>query len=873
MRNSPIETLTLAALLHDVGKFAERADMPLPAGYQLDNAGLYQPYSEVQKRHTHRHALYTAAFIERHAAHLPELTALGDAKSGDSLINLAAMHHKPETPLQWVIAVADRLSSGLDRQTFEGDEAGIAFRDFRKTRLIPIAEELLRPQEFYTGDGPETYRFRYRLEELSPDQVFPAAKGDVEPCDDEAAKTQYRLLFTKFTENLERLEHQRQPALWLDHFLSLWERTTSAIPAATVGKVIPDVSLYDHSRATAALAAALFRYHEVHDNLVEKSIQDQDAEKFLLITGDFYGIQNFIFSEGGSTNRAAAKILRGRSFAVSLLAELAAETLCRALGLPQAAILLNAAGKFTLLAPNLPDTPALVHKVEKDLNQWLVHHFLGETAIGFSMVTASGNDFSKGRFPLLWERLAQAGEARKCRKIDLGRHGGVVSDYLDRFDNRLSPALCPFCGKRPAEMKTRGKPLLGDNEAACGICYDHIQLGAHLIRSDRLALMDRDADFSGNRLMEPLFGRYQLAFDLSDAQAAQLASAGHLLALRHLARAGGCPGKGLAMRYISGYVPIYRENDSQDIERLLHGRKSAKTQDELFDMIKEGGAKSFHHIAKSALRPRADAPEKFTGTEALGILKADVDNLGKLFACGLPSERLNLSRLATFSRQMNNFFSLYLPHLLATESQFSDIYTVFAGGDDLFLIGPWNRIIEFSGVLREAFARFGCGNPQVTLSAGININKPGIPVPALAEQAEDALGAAKNGGRNALTLFGETVGWDQFQQLEDIRRTLEQWQTQGYIGKAMLYRLNELLHLAGREQQLRAAGKPVSLADLECLAWRSKFHYTAVRNVGKALDKETRGKALDDVMRMARWLDEFNAKLKIALWQVLYNQR
>lgn len=37
---------------------------------------------------------------------------------------------------------------------------------------------------------------------------------------------------------------------------------------------------------------------------------------------------------------------------------------------------------------------------------------------------------------------------------------------------------------------------------------------------------------------------------------------------------------------------------------------------------------------------------------------------------------------------MNFFFVVYLPHLLKTHPDFRDVYTVFAGGDDLFLIGP-----------------------------------------------------------------------------------------------------------------------------------------------------------------------------------------
>ena len=36
-----------------------------------------------------------------------------------SLIYAAAKHHNPETVLQWIVATADRVASGLDREDFE----------------------------------------------------------------------------------------------------------------------------------------------------------------------------------------------------------------------------------------------------------------------------------------------------------------------------------------------------------------------------------------------------------------------------------------------------------------------------------------------------------------------------------------------------------------------------------------------------------------------------------------------------------------------------------------------------------------------------------------------------------------------------------
>ena len=59
---------------------------------------------------------------------------------GDPFINLAAGHHKPETSMQWIIAMADRTSSGFDRDEFEDYNKEIGFQDYKKTRLLTIFE-------------------------------------------------------------------------------------------------------------------------------------------------------------------------------------------------------------------------------------------------------------------------------------------------------------------------------------------------------------------------------------------------------------------------------------------------------------------------------------------------------------------------------------------------------------------------------------------------------------------------------------------------------------------------------------------------------------------------------------------------------------
>jgi len=406
--------ISLAGLFHDIGKFAQNC-LALPMNYQQNNADIYQPFNKKQNRHTHLHALYTAAFIETFAPKFPhELSApdWGEGEREDSFINLAAKHHKPDTPLQWIITQADRLSSGFDRAEFEkGEEVGV--HEVSQTRLLPIFERLLRKDKAF--EKREDFLWRYPLDVLSAKNIFPVKARDLL---EDAAQEEYRRLFESFCKELERLCHRQHVALWAQHFDSLYRIYTSHIPAARVGMIVHDVSLYDHSRATAALAGALYLYHRMTGSLDEEAIKDDSATKFLLVSGDFHGIQDFIFRGGGEERHHRAKLLRGRSFLVSLLVELAAEMLCERLSLSFLSVILSAAGKFHLIAPNLPQIKEEIQKVKEEINSWLRQKYFGECSIGFAFTEARPEDFSGGRFRTLWQRHLEHLEEAKFKRFD-----------------------------------------------------------------------------------------------------------------------------------------------------------------------------------------------------------------------------------------------------------------------------------------------------------------------------------------------------------------------------------------------------------------------------------------------------------------------
>jgi CRISPR-associated protein Csm1 len=869
--DATILKIAAAALLHDLGKFADREALEVSEQYLVNNVDLYQPFDKRTGRHSHPHALYTAAFIEKLAGFLPPAFTDREWGKGEPLINLAAGHHRPEdSPWRWIIAEADRLSSGWERRDQpEGEEPDVDWAEYRKTRLAAILAELSLPE----GKASSVDRFQtphgwgYPLLELSPASIFPRPLKEVTPAEKKTAKEEYLRLFAAFKGSLEGLAHRQENLeLWLEHFDSLLMVYTSLIPALRAGAVEAsrDVSLYDHARTTAALAAALYAYHRHQNSLTVSAIRNPAEKKFLFISGDFYGIQDFIFSSGGESRRYRAKLLRGRSFAVSLLSELAADLVCHRLGLPFLSVVLNAAGKFTILAPNTDETRQAVSAAEAAMNEWLFRISLGESALGLATREASPEDLLAGRFTALWKAMGRDLEQKKLARLNLHSYGGRVQGYLQSFRADLPRPLCPLCGKRPATLvggEAGEDPYLRQVPSACAVCRDHVFLGTNLVKKNRLAVTTLEAKLRApdNCLREPLFGRYQVAF--VDGFLTDLAGEGKLLKLWDISPPEDNLASPVTRKFINGYVPVCREEDLYD-DRLR----------DLEDIPEPGDPKTLSQLAALALAP-TDTPGKFQGLEALGVLKADVDNLGLLLTCGVPEAKFTLSRLATLSRQLHFFFCLYLPHLLARRAEFQNTYTVFAGGDDLFLIGPWNRILPLAREIRDRFADYVAHNPQVHLSAGLTLKRAPTPMDQLASSAEEALKHSKNAGRNRLTLFGETVPWEKVGELEYIKDTLTRWLAEEWLTAAMLYRLNDFIRLAATEQRLTAGG-PTHLDDLACLKWRAHLAYFTGRNVARNLKGEAREAAVTQIHQtLFQWLSTHGGALRIPLWELLYERR
>ena len=200
--------------------------------------------------------------------------------------------------------------------------------------------------------------------------------------------------------------------------------------------------------------------------------------------------------------------------------------------------------------------------------------------------------------------------------------------------------------------------------------------------------------------------------------------------------------------------------------------------------------------------------ESGQGIKRLAVLRLDVDDLGAAFMAGFSYQdggKYNtLARSATFSRIMSLFFKVYI-NQFAKEKKLSIIY---AGGDDVFAIGSWQDVIEFTVCLRQNFIKWT--NGKLTLSAGIGLFPDKTPVSLMAEETGDLEGAAKDNDKDSISLFDKsyTLKFDQF--IENVYRgKLEQiryyFNSQDERGKSFVYKLMELLRNYDRMNIARLA--------------------------------------------------------------------
>ncbi|MDZ4172308.1 MAG: type III-A CRISPR-associated protein Cas10/Csm1 [Methanobacteriaceae archaeon] len=568
-----------------------------------------------------------------------------------------------------------------------------------------------------------------------------------------------------------------------DTLYYILKKYTSLMPSAAYLDH-PDISLFDHLKTTAALATCLYHYAQENDSKFS-----DNKNTYLIVNGDISGIQKFIYriSSPQEAQKGMSKRLRGRSFYLNLLSDAIVNRIINELELSPANILFCGGGQFILILPNTSKSEEILDSLYQEINSLFISKFNADLYMALSKVECSGNDLED--FGSLMNELSFENQKNKRSRF---------RDYLPEIfadEEKVTYKTCPVCG---LSFET--------NNNFCPDCSGQADLGTKISNANyiiRVVNPSQKADFKVLNV-----GYY---FENNKNSLIQkikvLNSENHKIEVLKLND--------------SNYKDLYSE--IKEMENISLG---FAVLGNTVPRHPHKGTLYFNHLAEIS-----------QGSNKLGILKMDVDNLGQVFSRGL--ETRSISRISTMSSFMDLFFSGHinsiaeefrvLEHICpscedsvkfkkvkilfgeentpvelykeingkvcseCTKTAIPTIYITYSGGDDLLVLGPYDDIIQFSQRLRDEFKDWTCNNKEINISGGIFLGGPKFPAERGVKFADDSLETSKNCGKDMLTLFNETVRWNTagifkgFDEILNYSIKLENLLREGKISKNMVY--------------------------------------------------------------------------------------
>ena len=222
----------------------------------------------------------------------------------------------------------------------------------------------------------------------------------------------------------------------------------------------------------------------------------------------------------------------------------------------------------------------------------------------------------------------------------------------------------------------------------------------------------------------------------------------------------------------------------------------------------------FHRRTLGRHIPRDNAGNPFSfaeiarasrGAAMLGVLKVDVDVFAA--AASAAAAAGGAVSLRKLSAGIDGFFAETVEaEMCKPNSPWSNIYTVFSGGDDLLAVGPWDLMIDFAAHLHSIFQNdFGTGassSPSrlpLTISAGLSIIKPRYPMHLAAQQAEELLADAKTRSaagaklpKNQFVVLGDLWKWGDHTRIISECKQLADWVDAGFVRRSWLKTILDL---------------------------------------------------------------------------------
>lgn len=632
--------LAIGALLHDIGKLLYRYNdgrNHSRSGYEYLKDVVHIEDREILEQVLYHHA---------------------------SLLKNARIENNS---LAYITYIADNIASASDRRKTQEEEPGFD----REMSLQSIFNLLNCNDE----------KLCYSPEQLNENINYPTS---VSTGFDEIF---YGKIVNEIEKNLRGITWNKN---YLNSLLEVLEAQLSYIPSSTMKSEVADISLYDHVKLTAAIAASIKEWldenniSDYKETLFKGATGFYGKKVFLLFSMDMSGIQDFIYT---IASKNALKMLRSRSFYLEIFMENLIDELLDYIGMSRSNLIYSGGGHAYIITANTENIKQKIVEFELKINEWLLDEFKTALFLGCGYAECSANELHnkpEGTYRQIFKNVSKMISQKKMK-----RYSAAQIIKLNSKGKKDGTRECRVC--------RRASKLLEDDDI-CSVCNAMIDMSQNILYEGFYIVTENPKDKAALPLP---FGRYLVAYNKEEL-------------LEKMKQDD------------SSYIRAYTKNKSYTgfkvVKKLWVGDYTL--------------GDSFEKLAK-----------KSEGINRIAVFRADVDNLADAFVNGFVSEKygekyMTISRTATFSRKMSMFFKYHINYILENGEFYivdkkkedkgkkgkrnRNATIVYSGGDDVFVVGSWDDVVGFAVDLQKSLKEFS--QDALTISGGIGIYPAKYPI-------------------------------------------------------------------------------------------------------------------------------------------------
>lgn len=632
--------LAIGALLHDIGKLLYRYNdgrNHSRSGYEYLKDVVHIEDREILEQVLYHHA---------------------------SLLKNARIENNS---LAYITYIADNIASASDRRKTQEEEPGFD----REMSLQSIFNLLNCNDE----------KLYYSAEQLNKTINYPTS---VSTGFDEVF---YGKIVNEIEKNLRGITWNKN---YLNSLLEVLEAQLSYIPSSTMKSEVADISLYDHVKLTAAIAASIKEWldenniSDYKETLFKGATGFYGKKVFLLFSMDMSGIQDFIYT---IASKNALKMLRSRSFYLEIFMENLIDELLDYIGMSRSNLIYSGGGHAYIITANTENIKQKIVEFELKINEWLLDEFKTALFLGCGYAECSANELHnepEGTYRQIFKNVSKMISQKKMK-----RYSAAQIIKLNSEGKKDGTRECRVC--------RRASKLLEDDDI-CSVCNAMIDMSQNILYEGFYIVTENPKDKAALPLP---FGRYLVAYNKEEL-------------LEKMKQDD------------SSYIRAYTKNKSYTgfkvVKKLWVGDYTL--------------GDSFEKLAK-----------KSEGINRIAVFRADVDNLADAFVNGFVSEKygekyMTISRTATFSRKMSMFFKYHINYILENGEFYivdkkkedkgkkgkrnRNATIVYSGGDDVFVVGSWDDVVGFAVDLQKSLKEFS--QDTLTISGGIGIYPAKYPI-------------------------------------------------------------------------------------------------------------------------------------------------